>query len=550
MKLVLAVFADFEERFLAGPAALETVLAGTPVIAHTLRRAARVDGVAARCLFVRPRDAERAHAAIERAGLGGRFEVLALDDGGRPRRGLVRSARKWNLDGWRGSPFATTWFDEFVEPLAVARVLDHYECEGVLCVEAHQAALDAGLCSALVAHQREHDDDARFTFTNAPPGLGGVILRRETTRELLAQDVPLGVLLSYRPEIAQADPITHPVCLAAPADVAHTAARFLADTRASRERLEHLFQHCGVDANAAALCAALRIERDTCRGGDEALPREVEIELTTDDPLPDTTLRPRGARVPRRCVANLDALERAARELGAYDDRLVVLAGHGDPLAHPEFADACRRIRAAGVCGLAVVSPLVELPDAAFAALFESAVDVLQVQIDANSAATYRAVHGVDAYERVLANIARIQRERVARVSPQPLVAPSLVRSAATIEELEAFFDRWTQTTGWAVIEGYNEFAGTLPPDGLLPTAPPIRRPCERLRRRMTLLAGGQVPLCGQDVSGATALGDWRTASVESVWRGVGLGRARDAHARLELGSLALCANCKEWSRP
>ncbi|MGE0479793.1 MAG: radical SAM protein [Phycisphaerae bacterium] len=550
MKLVLAVFADFEESFLGGRAALETPLAGAPVIAHTLRRAARVDGAAARCLFVRPRDADRARAAIEQAALPGVFDVLALDDGRRPRRGLVRSARKWNLDGWRGSPFATTWFDEFVEPLAVARVLDHYECEGVLCVEAHQAALDVGLCTALLAHQRDHADDARFAFTHAPPGFGGAILRRGVTRDLLEQDVPLGVLLSYRPEIAQADPITHPVCLAAPASVAHTAARFVADTRASRARLEHLFQHCGADADAATLAAFLRERRTASTGVDETLPREVEIELTTDDPLPDTTLRPRGARVPRRRVTELDALERVARELGAYDDRLIVLAGHGDPLAHPDFADACRRIRAAGVCGLAVVSPLVELPDAAFAALFESAVDVLQVPIDANSPATYRAVHGVDAYERVLANIERIQRERVVRTSPQPLVAPSLVRSSGTIGEMEAFFDRWTQTTGWAVIEGYNEFGGVMPPDGLLPTTPPIRRPCARLRRRVTLLGDGRTPLCGQDTSGLTVLGDWRTESVESLWRGAALGAARDAHARLEWGSLPLCANCKEWSRP
>src|SRR5690606_37804680 len=100
------------------------------------------------------------------------------------------------------------------------------------------------------------------------------------------------------------------------------AARFRADTQASRAMLERGFAALGEDAGADALCRWL------AEGGfDPAseLPVEVELELTTDDPLPDTTLRPRGGRVPRRAVADVAAVRRLAEELARLDDRLLWL---------------------------------------------------------------------------------------------------------------------------------------------------------------------------------------------------------------------------------
>ena len=83
----------------------------------------------------------------------------------------------------------------------------------------------------------------------------------------------------------------------------------------------------------------------------EAIPREVEIELTTDDPYPNSCLRPRGSRVERRGPIDIELVRRVAEELAAYDDSLIVLGGFGDPLRHPEFPSALRAIRAAGEGG-------------------------------------------------------------------------------------------------------------------------------------------------------------------------------------------------------
>jgi len=547
MNIVAAVFADFTETFLGHPSRLSVPLGSRTVLGHTLSRLGRIDGVSQRCLVVQPPHADAARAAIAAAGLRTPIELLALDDGRRPRRALFRSARKWNLASWRGGALGTTWFDEFVEPLAVARVLDHYHCDAVLCLDGHQAALAPQLAERMLAHQRAHSADARFTFTAAPPGLAGVILGREVTRELLERNVPAGLLFTYRPETPQGDPLNRPACCQIDAGVAQTETRFIADTADSLALLDAAFGDLGADADAAALCSWFR-----SGGHDRAarLPLEIELELTTADPLPNTALRPRGRRVPKRELADLDAFRRLCDDIAVLDDRLAVLGGHGDPLQHARFTDVCRVIRSAGICGLAVVSPVVDLTADIFEALFAHHVDILEVQLDAHTPETYRAVHHADHFDRVLANIERVERARRDRLSPQPLVVCSLTRCTATQAELELFYDHWIRRTGNAVIRGYNDHAGLLPADDLLAMTPSVRIPCRRLATRLTLLADGSVPFCSQDVTGATSVADWRRERVTDIWRNAKLNALRDVHSNERWREFVLCESCREWSRP
>ncbi|TWT40392.1 Radical SAM superfamily protein [Phycisphaerae bacterium RAS1] len=545
MKIVVAVLADFVASFLGHASRLASELAGRSVIEHTLRRALRVEGATGVALIVTPRDRAAAEAALRASGLESRVQLADIDDGRRPRRGLLRSARKWNLSSWRGGPLGATWFDEFAEPAIAARVLDHFRCEGALLLDGHQAAFDPLLASRMIAHQHEHDAEAPFVFTQAPPGLAGVLLRRGVVRDLLTSDIPLGLLLSYRPEISGGDLITRPACMQIEARVAECSARLTADTRRGLELLERALTELGLDADAVALCAW-----SSRAGNDRAgpLPIEVEIELTTDDPLPETTLLPRGARVSRRMMDDLSIIDTAARELAQYDDRLIFLAGCGDPMLHPRFADVCRRIRAAGVCGLGVETALLDAPAESVEALFESKVDVLQVRLDAASRETYRRVHGVDRFDQVIRNLELVEEQRRLRSSPQPLIVPSFTRHAATLAELEAFVDRWIHLCGSAVVRGYDTFNGRLPPDTLLPVVPPVRGPCRRLDGRLAIFANADIPLCSRHIAGEVCLGS-AVDGLRGVWGGARLSEARRVWSG-EFTGFPVCRDCREWFRP
>lgn len=547
MTLVAALVADFESTFLGGRSQLLRPLGDATVLGHALRRLAKVEGVAQRFLCVRPRDAAPAQAALAASGLGGRVELLPIDAGRRPRRELFRAARKWNLASWRGGPLSATWFDEYVEPACAAQIMDACDAAAVLIADGHQPLLDPAIGTAMVAHFRNNEKEARLVFTQAPPGLAGVLLTRSAVADLLERQIPLGILLGYRPEMPQGDPITRVACLQLPAHIAQTQARFVADTLRSTSLIERIFGELGSDADASAVCLWTQ-GVDCDRAGN--LPLEVEIELTTDDPLPDTVLRPRGPRVPRRCVENLDALARVAAELATLDDRLVFLGGFGDPLLHPKFAPVVGIFRGAGVCGLAVGTPLVTLSDSAFEALFEHRVDAVQVLLDAHSRETYARVHRLDAYDTVLANIARIEAARQERVRPQPLILCSLTRHHQTLDDLEPFFDHWTRAAGAALISPYRTFGGRLPTDSLIGVTPPVREPCRRLANRLVLLADGTARACDERIDDSIVLGNWSEQSLAEIWSGAVRARLRARQAGRDLREIPQCLACDQWFRP
>jgi len=546
MNVVAVVFADFVEAPSGLPAQLLTPLRGRTILARTVDRLMQVKGLAARCLFVRPRDLTVAQQWLCDQNLAGQIELLAQDNAPRPRRRLLNAARKWNLDSWRGGLLGTTWFDEYVCPAAAAFVLDHYKCPALLCLEGHQPLFDPAIASAMIDRLETYQHECKLVFTQAPPGLAGVLLTPQALRDLLEYDIPLGLALSYRPELTQPDPINRFPCCPVPPEVAQTAARLTGDTRRSRELLEQALAELGEQVGAVELCAWLRAP-----GHDRAgpLPVELELELTTADPLPDTRLRPRGQRVPQRRLTDLTALEALLREFAQYDDRLVVLGGHGDPLEHPQFGEICRAIRAAGVYGLAVVSPLVKLSDQTIETLFACQVDVLEVLLDAHSPATYQAIHAVNAYEQVIANIERLEKERRSRRAPQPIIAASLTRCEQNIHELEGFYDDWLRKGNAAVLRGYSTYAGRLPPDGLLPTTPWKRTPCRRLTTRLMLLADGSVPCCSQDFEGRVCVGRWIEEKLADIWGGESLRMLRQAHETGHLEPFPMCQACGDWNR-
>jgi MoaA/NifB/PqqE/SkfB family radical SAM enzyme len=168
----------------------------------------------------------------------------------------------------------------------------------------------------------------------------------------------------------------------------------------------------------------------------EALPRSLYLEATnrcdskcqtcirtfqTLEPPADLTLE----RV-RAIVAQFPVLDR------------VVLHGIGEPLLNRQIFDiiAYLKTRAASVL---FNSDAISLTPARAGRLIESGLDEYRVSMDAATAATFRQLRGVDRFERVTSNVARLvalQRE-MGRTTPR--VSLWFTASRANIEELPAF---------------------------------------------------------------------------------------------------------------
>ncbi len=575
MKVIAAIEVDLVTTPLGTRSRCADELGGVPVLRRTVERLMRCRNLAGIHLLCPPEQVNRCSKLVD--GLAAVVHPNAL--GPPPWRSLVQPARKWALDGWRGGIGGTTVFDEYTDPRVLSELLRSLErspspqpspqwgegglkstCsdinpQAVLSVPPAAPFFDPGIADRMIEHRRSIGDEARLVVTQSPPGMAGVLLDRELVLELGERGIPIGWLISYKPDAPQKDVIFTAACCESSVEVRHAVGRLIMDTDSSTRTIQDL--HTNAENVDAREIARRMTERE--HGYVPAMPREVEVELTTDDTFPDSMLHPRGSRVPRRGPIDVTVIGKLAAELARVDDSLVVLGGFGEPLRHPKLGEVLRTLRPSGrnsgVYGLAIRTTLVDLTDQHIDWLLECGVDVVEVMLDAWSDGLYATLHArgdanVGNIKRALAAIDRLSQRREQDRSATPIVVPSMTKCRENVHELDDFHDGWLRRVGAVAIHGYSHRAGQLEDRSVIRMTPPTRNACRRLKSRCVVLADGSVTLCDQDFKGAQGVGNLREHSLEAIWRGARFEHIRKRHALGDYAVASLCESCDEWHRP
>ncbi len=117
------------------------------------------------------------------------------------------------------------------------------------------------------------------------------------------------------------------------------------------------------------------------------------------------------------------------------------------------------------------------------------------------------------------------------------------VRMKDNDTSLEAFYRGWKKETGNLIIQKYDSFAGFLPDRKVSDLSPLKRRPCWHLKRDLSVLINGDVPMCREDVQRARLLGNLLSEPLQEVWeRGEAVYREHLAEA---YG--VCCQTCDEY---
>ena len=142
---------------------------------------------------------------------------------------------------------------------------------------------------------------------------------------------------------------------------------------------------------------------------------------------------------------------------------------------------------------------------------------MLVISIDAFTAETCRKIRGAD-FDLALAldNVKKLEEALPGCIYPQ------FVRMNANESELESFFRYWKEksnaSAGDFIIQKHNNFAGLLPNEEPADLSPLERNPCWHVRRDMTILYNGNVPLCYcrllEDIQGNVF-----EEGIEKVWK-------------------------------
>ncbi len=544
MKFIATIEVDLDETPLGTPSRVADEIGGQTVLARTVRQVARSRRIAG--LFVLCPESQKSRCEALLEGLPAGLRTFTV--GPPAYRPLVRAIRKWSLDAWRGGIGGGTVIDEYLHTALLASLAAQEGADAVAVVPGPCPLMDPAVVDRLIEHFCAVAEDMRMTFMQTPPGLSPFIVRRELLDALAREGIPPGWTMTYKPDQPDSDLATRKCSCESPQPLRHASGRMIADTSRSFEAIAaYLAEH---EFTSAEHVGQWLLDREAARV--HPLPREVEIELTTEEPFGGRS--PVALRPPlpanRRCEPIDPALvRRVADELAVHDDALVVLGGCGEPLAHPALPQILSHLREAGVYGIAIRTDGTRLDDDVVAALIEHHVDVVSVFLDAWTPERYTQLHGGE-MQPVLEAMERLNRARMARNQPEPLLVPEMIKSVQTVDEMEAFFDGWLRKHGWATLIGFNRYGDALPDYSVVDMTPATRTPCRRIRSRCTVLADGRVLACDQDFMAVRPVGSLIDQSLAELWTGPTITTLRESHADGRFDGDPLCTTCTEWHRP
>jgi hypothetical protein len=501
-----------------------------------LRRAARIRQSAVLCWDDQePLAAPVAQEHEARCVAGGpRTAVATL--------GALGAARRW-ADGWRGGLLGSCEFDRGFHGPWIAALAREMGAEAVVLIDPAAAMVDPGLIDALIDHAAAHGQ-TEFCFSQAAPGLSGVLIGTETLGQLAASWGHPGTLVSYRPDSPMRDPISAASCAPVATPLARTTQRFTLDSQRQVERISAATVHLNgelMQTEAEQLLYTL-----SCSPHQPTMPREVVLELTVRRQSRPIFAPATHLTIARPDLARDDAVKLLA-ELGTVDDARLILGGVGDPLLHDRVIELIDAAHQAGIAAIALETDLLGISAEVIDRLAESAVDIVSVNLPAITDRTYAAVMGVDGSKEAIENLRRLVAARQKRGCGTPLVVPTFVKTNVNLAEMENWYDHWVRSLGCAVIAGPGDYAGQIPDVSVLQMEPPRRRTCARLASRITIHSDGTAVCCEQDVLGKQAFGSIREDSLSQLWKKAGTIRGDHAAGRWQ--QHPLCAACHDWHR-
>jgi radical SAM protein with 4Fe4S-binding SPASM domain len=510
-----------------------------PVLQWTLdrlSRASELDGISLLCWEDQFRDVEL---------LAEEYEVAVLAKGPRTTLGMldaISAARRW-ADGWRGGLLQTCDFDLGFHGPWIVELFDATESDAILLIDPSAGLVDPQLLDAIISHARSKPEQ-ELCFTQAAPGLGGVVIRRALVDRLVAANSHPGKTLHYLPDQPTRDAISTDACCPIPTIVARSTKNFRLDSDRQIARLTEAF----VTLNGQLISSGAEelVRQLSARTEIDPLPREVIIELNTTR-LSSPIYRP-SMPIDRPQMSKATAA-RLLDELSIADDIRLTIAGVGDPLESELLFDFLKMADDRGIKAVHIETDLLSEDVTRMHRLAQSPVDVVSFHIPAMSMVTYTAVMGVDLFQRALRNISALAQARYQRGAGVPILVPTFVKCQQNLAEMEIWYDQWTRSIGNAVITGPSDFAGQIADVAIADMAPPRRSACSRLASKLMVLSDGTVVACEQDIQARQPIGRIGEESIERIWV-ERMQNLRSCHRRGDLSAHPLCSACKEWHRP
>tara|TARA_R110000868_G_scaffold119469_2_gene316788 strand:- start:67778 stop:71431 length:3654 start_codon:yes stop_codon:yes gene_type:complete len=409
----------------------------------------------------------------------------------------IGQARIASSECWRGSIASIGCYDEGIDPHALHEVMKECSIDAAAIVGSDWAMVDPSLVDRIVSRHRSDPDRCKIPFSQAVPGIGCCVIERSVVETLVAAIEStsifgsIGAMFSYIPVGPQGDPIASPLCVGVDPVIRDAGVRVVADSVIRMQAMSAAYAGLGnfaMDADASVLVQAFA---DELAKREARAPKRIQIELTTrrnTSGIWGTMHGGLGVDAHMRQDQARDLINQA-RHL--RDDCSVLFAGRGDPLLHADAITIIEHARDSGVAGIELRTDLFEQPHA-FEALLSAGLDVLSVDILADSEASYKAMTGTGNFGSMLDTMQNLFNARTTTpgVLPSPWIVPRITRCDLVHDDIKSFYDRWLSVCGCAVID---PSPNPEPTDRIQPLTVPKHRQQQLALNTLRIQADGQV---------------------------------------------------------
>jgi MoaA/NifB/PqqE/SkfB family radical SAM enzyme len=227
---------------------------------------------------------------------------------------------------------------------------------------------------------------------------------------------------------------------------------------------------------------------------------------------------------------------RIVDECSAHRCREIHLHNFGEPLLDKRLEERVRYAKRKGIAKVKIFSNGSLLSPERAKGLIEAGLDEIKISFDGATREEFEGIRQPLRFDAVVDNVRSLVAIRDELGSPMKVGVACCSTSdrQGTMRALEAIVDEFSfgKVHNWA--------------SGDVSTGrSTIRKPCSRLWRTFTILAGGEVALCCLDYDGQSLLGriDEKT-TIGDVFDGRPYQEARRRHREARQAELELCAHC------
>lgn len=235
-------------------------------------------------------------------------------------------------------------------------------------------------------------------------------------------------------------------------------------------------------------------------------------------------------------------------ECAAGGCKQVHLHNFGEPLLDKSLEDRVRYAKQRGIRKVKIFSNGSLLDAVRAEGLIAAGLDEIKISFDGATRAEFESIRRPLKFDVVVENVHRLVELRNRHQSPMQIhiACCSTSDKQGTMQMLEQSVDGFSfgKIHNWAIDDGGTSAAADDSPAGDSGKAR-LRKPCSRLWRTLTVLAGGEVALCCLDYDGQFLLGqiDAET-TLTDIWQGAAYRRVRRLHLASQQHEIGLCRGC------